>query len=220
MLSHAVKYGISFKYVLADSWFTCESLIHAVRELCGGAVHYIGLVKMNPKLRYQISTSKRPKHIHELIAIHERTTSHYCRKYRCKYIQLHVKMGEAPVRIFIIKCVCHCIKKLYIAVVIAVVSLLTACDKVFNVHPYDVNIKGEKNINAKQIALIEERIHDNETIRFAFISDTHQWFDDTKAEIRDINRRSDIDFVVPWWRCNRLWCHERISLEPRPAENA
>lgn len=103
MLSHAVKYGLSFKYVLADSWFTCESLIHAVRELCGGAVHYIGLVKMNPKLRYQISTSKRPKHIHELIATHERTASHYCRKYKCKYIQLHVKMGEEPVRIFIIK---------------------------------------------------------------------------------------------------------------------
>lgn len=88
MLCHAVKHGITFKYVLADSWFTCESLIHAVRELCGGAVHYIGLVKMNPKLRYQISTSKRPKHIHELIATHERTASHYCRKYKCKYIQL------------------------------------------------------------------------------------------------------------------------------------
>lgn len=34
MLCHAVKHGITFKYVLADSWFTCESLIHAVRELC------------------------------------------------------------------------------------------------------------------------------------------------------------------------------------------
>ena len=88
------------------------------------------------------------------------------------------------------------LKKLYIAVVIAAVSLLAACDKVFDVHPYDVNIKGEKNINAKQIALIEERTHDKETIRFAFISDTHQWFDDAKAEIRDINRRTDIDFVV------------------------
>lgn len=29
--------------MLADSWFACESLIHAVRELCNGAVHYIGL---------------------------------------------------------------------------------------------------------------------------------------------------------------------------------
>ena len=42
MLCHAVEHGINFKYVLADSWFTCESLIQAVRELCGG---YLGLGK-------------------------------------------------------------------------------------------------------------------------------------------------------------------------------
>ena len=42
MLCHAVGHGINFKYVLADSWFTCESLIQAVRELCGG---YLGLGK-------------------------------------------------------------------------------------------------------------------------------------------------------------------------------
>ncbi len=67
MLCHAVEHGINFKYVLADSWFTCESLIQAVRELCGGSVHYIGLTKMNPTLRYQTSKSKRPQNIHELI---------------------------------------------------------------------------------------------------------------------------------------------------------
>ena len=42
MLCHAVGNGINFKYVLADSWFTCESLIQVVRELCGG---YLGLGK-------------------------------------------------------------------------------------------------------------------------------------------------------------------------------
>ena len=42
MLCHAVEHGINFKYVLADSWFTCESLIQAVRELCRG---YLGLGK-------------------------------------------------------------------------------------------------------------------------------------------------------------------------------
>ena len=36
MLCHAVGHGINCKYVLADSWFTCESLIQAVRELCRG----------------------------------------------------------------------------------------------------------------------------------------------------------------------------------------
>ena len=42
MLCHAVGQGINFKYVLADSWFTCESLIQAVREECHG---YLGLGK-------------------------------------------------------------------------------------------------------------------------------------------------------------------------------
>ena len=42
MLCHAVGHGINCKYVLADSWFTYESLIQAVRELCGG---YLGLGK-------------------------------------------------------------------------------------------------------------------------------------------------------------------------------
>ena len=103
MLCHAVGHGINFKYMLADSWFTCESLIQAVRELCGGSVHYIGWAKMNPKLRYQTRKSKHPQNIHELIVRYERTASCYCRKYKCKYIQLHAKLGEQPVRIFIIK---------------------------------------------------------------------------------------------------------------------
>ena len=42
MLCHAVGHGINFKYMLADSWFTCESLMQAVRELCRG---YLGLEK-------------------------------------------------------------------------------------------------------------------------------------------------------------------------------
>ena len=29
---------------------------------------------------------------------------------------------------------------------------LVSCDKVFDVHPYDVNIKGEKNVNAKHLS--------------------------------------------------------------------
>ncbi len=103
MLCHAVGHGINFKYMLADSWFTCESLIQAVRELCGGSVHYIGWAKMNPKLRYQTRKSKHPQNIHELIVRYERTASCYCRKYKCKYIRLHAKLGEQPIRIFIIK---------------------------------------------------------------------------------------------------------------------
>ena len=73
---------------------------------------------------------------------------------------------------------------------------LVSCDKVFDVHPYDVNIKGEKNVNAKQIVKIEEETKDKTTFRFAFISDSHQWLNDLSDEVSDINRRADIDFVI------------------------
>lgn len=70
------------------------------------------------------------------------------------------------------------------------------CDTVFDVHPYDVNIRGEKNINAKRIALIEKATFNKDTIRLAFISDSHKPYNDLNDIIRDINRRDTIDFVV------------------------
>ncbi len=74
--------------------------------------------------------------------------------------------------------------------------MLSACDTVFDVHPYDVRVKGETQINATQIAKIEEKLKDKDTIRFAFISDSHQWLSDLQDEIRDINKRDSVDFVI------------------------
>lgn len=74
--------------------------------------------------------------------------------------------------------------------------LFTSCDKVFDVHPYDVHINGEKNVNANQMARIESATKDKTTIRIAFISDSHQWLDDLKDEVNDINKHEDVDFVI------------------------
>ena len=74
--------------------------------------------------------------------------------------------------------------------------LQTGCDSVFDVHPYDVRVKGETNINATQMTRIENAVKGSDTIRFAFISDSHQWLDDLADEISDINGRDSIDFVI------------------------
>ena len=75
--------------------------------------------------------------------------------------------------------------------------MLGACDTVFDVHPYDVRVNGETDVNAKNITKIEQAVKSKDTIRFAVISDSHQWLDDLKAEVNDINRRKDsIDFVI------------------------
>lgn len=72
---------------------------------------------------------------------------------------------------------------------ILALCLLTACDDVFQVHPYDMRFDGETGINAHHIAEIEPRCLDKDTLRVAFISDTHGWYSETKDEVADINRQ-------------------------------
>ena len=74
--------------------------------------------------------------------------------------------------------------------------LLLSCEDVFQTHPYDVEFKGETRMNVRQAAEIERRFADRDTLRVAFISDTHLWLSDARDQVADINRRADIDFVV------------------------
>lgn len=87
-------------------------------------------------------------------------------------------------------------KKNIPTVIMAVLSL-TACDSIFDIHPYDMNINGAHDINATNIALIEKTCKDKDTMRVAVISDSHGWYSDTKDEVANINEKGDsIDFVI------------------------
>ena len=72
---------------------------------------------------------------------------------------------------------------------------MSSCDSLFDMHPYDVHIKGDKDINAKNITKVEAAFADKDTLRVAFISDTHLWHSDARDEVADVNRRN-VDFVV------------------------
>ncbi|MBR5038097.1 MAG: metallophosphoesterase [Prevotella sp.] len=76
-----------------------------------------------------------------------------------------------------------------------VAVLLSSCGDVFETHPYDVNVKGETGINAKQMAVIEKQFANKDTLRVAFISDTHLWLSDARDQVADVNSRN-VDFVV------------------------
>lgn len=73
--------------------------------------------------------------------------------------------------------------------------LLQGCD-MFEAHPYDAQVRGETGINARSASRIAQQTEGKDTIRFAFISDTQRWYDETKKAVSDINRRQDIDFVI------------------------
>lgn len=72
---------------------------------------------------------------------------------------------------------------------------LTSC-QMFESHPYDVDITGERNLTAKNIKLIEDKMQGRKQIRFAMISDTQRSYDETLDAVKAINARGDIDFVV------------------------
>lgn len=63
-------------------------------------------------------------------------------------------------------------------------------------HPYDTNVDGETGINNKNIERIESACRYKKSIKFAIISDTQRWYDETKMAVDDINGRTDVDFVI------------------------
>lgn len=76
------------------------------------------------------------------------------------------------------------------------VLLLTSCGEAFDVHPYDVDIKGPTGHNGRSVETIERQLSAKDTVRIAFISDTHAWYKESRDEVDALNRRDDIDFVI------------------------
>lgn len=74
--------------------------------------------------------------------------------------------------------------------------LAGGCERVFEYHPYDVRITGERDLIARNVSRIEETLAGRTAFRFAVISDTQRWYDETEDAVRALNARGDLDFVV------------------------
>lgn len=73
---------------------------------------------------------------------------------------------------------------------------LMSCKDAFDMHPYDVRIDGQRNINATNIERIEKACSGKDTLRVAFVGDTHGWYSDTKAMVKKLKTLDCLDFVV------------------------
>lgn len=73
-------------------------------------------------------------------------------------------------------------------------TFLCSCE-MLEYHPYDVDISGERGVTYKNIDLIETATAGHTSIRFAMISDTQGYYDETLDAVMDINRQN-VDFVV------------------------
>jgi hypothetical protein len=100
MLKRADRLGLTVDYVLTDSWFTCIELIKVVRTMLKGTVHFLGIVVMN---RHKFDYQGKLYTTSGLIALLERKTSHYSRKFKCRYIDVTVHFQDIDLRLFLIK---------------------------------------------------------------------------------------------------------------------
>lgn len=87
------------------------------------------------------------------------------------------------------------ISNLIYATCFCLTGIITGCDMI-EYHPYDLDIKGETGINAKNIERIRKATTGKKEIRFVVISDTQRWYDETNLAVDFINEMDSIDFVL------------------------
>ena len=86
-------------------------------------------------------------------------------------------------------------KKLPLSALGVAAALLVGCDLI-DYHPYDTRTSGPHHRNEENMARIEQACAGRSEIRFAKISDTQRWYDETEDAVESINQRGDVDFVV------------------------
>ena len=97
MVNHAIREGIHFDYLLADSWFTCTDIVKFIksRHMC---CHYLGMIKMG-KTKYLFE--KRQLSAKELVKLLQaRKAINYSRKLHCHYGVADVELAGVRVRLF------------------------------------------------------------------------------------------------------------------------
>jgi hypothetical protein len=100
MIKRVAKSGLSFEYVLADSWFISEGFIRDIRTICmkdKSIPHVIGLMKTNRTIGISGKTYK----INSLPELNRRSIK-YCKKLKCKYIPFNASYKGIDIQIFLI----------------------------------------------------------------------------------------------------------------------
>lgn len=103
MIKRAIKKGVAFRYVLADSWFTCREMIQFIHKRRNGS-HWLGMIKVGEKGKTKYSTEYGDLTAPELVRLGKKLKlKKYSRKLGCQYIVFDATFGGVDVRLFLIR---------------------------------------------------------------------------------------------------------------------
>ena len=101
MIKRAIKNGLMVTYVLMDSWFTNDTMIKSIRSIKQGAIHLLGMCKMDGR-KYNIKDG-RELNSHQIIKRYERRKGKYSRKHKSHYIKVVADYKGETVKLFFIR---------------------------------------------------------------------------------------------------------------------
>ena len=103
MIRRAIRHKIRFRYVLADSWFTCARIVRFIRSRhikCD----YIGMIKVGEEGKTKYLFERKELTAPAIIRkLNKRGEKKYSRKLKCWYISADVIFADTRVRLFFIR---------------------------------------------------------------------------------------------------------------------
>ena len=101
MIRRAVKNGFRAKYLLADKWFFGKEFIRSIRNIAGGSIHIVTLLR-NKDTCFTVDGQNRSAKV--LTSMAERKGKfRTCRQYKSKYARIRAVYNGIPVQLFIIR---------------------------------------------------------------------------------------------------------------------
>ena len=101
MVKDAIKTGFEPAYVLADSWFMCDSFISEIQKIkirYAKKLHVIGLMKTN---RYIVINGITK--MASLVPVYKQKDIRFCKKHKCNYLAIKIAYKGNKVKVFWVK---------------------------------------------------------------------------------------------------------------------
>ncbi len=100
MIKRAVKNGMAASYVLMDSWFVNDYIIKSIRSIKKGAMHVLGMCKMD-KRKYSINGKELNSA--QITTLYARKKGKYSSKHKSHYFTVTAQYKGETVKLFYIK---------------------------------------------------------------------------------------------------------------------
>ena len=103
MIRRAISHKVKFRYVLADSWFTCAKIVKFIRGR-HFKCDYIGMIKIGEASTTKYHFERKDLNAPAIIkTLAKRGEKKYSRKLRCWYMTADVTFADTPVRLFFVR---------------------------------------------------------------------------------------------------------------------